>query len=87
MKMFDKKALLEALKSFVRLGLIAIVSYLLTEGVVNTLLVAILGASLSPEMRVVLSGVVISALKSLDTWLHEKDIETPLDLKSMDKLI
>lgn len=50
-----------------RLVALAIVSFLLTDGV----LVQVLGANLSPELRMQLIALLTFALKGVDRWLHE----------------
>lgn len=71
----NKDAIVEGLKELIRTSLIAVVPVLidsLSAGEVNLRLVAISAA--------------IAALRALDKILHESDVKTPLDLKSLDSL-
>ena len=75
MKKLDQNALVEGLKELVRTGLIAVIPLVidgLMAEVVNWRAVGIAGA--------------IALLRAVDKWAHQKDIETPLDLKSLDVL-
>jgi hypothetical protein len=81
MKKIDKKALLEALKEAIRVGLIAIVSYLSSEVVIDGIVVALVGDSLSLNVRLMGIGLIMSGLRALDKFLHVKKVETPLDMK------
>jgi len=61
----------EALKEFGRVALLGLVSWLLTEGVIVALVNA-LGGSLDIAARSIITGIITSALKSADKWLHQK---------------
>lgn len=86
MKKADVGALVEGLKELIRTGVLAMVSYLLTEGVLNGLIMNAVGNRLDPQLVLVLAGILTSALRAVDKWLHEMKVKTPLDLKSMDVL-
>ena len=60
----------EALKEFGRVLLLGLVSWLLTEGVIGSIVNA-LGGSLDVTTKSVLVGIITSALKSADKWLHQ----------------
>jgi len=55
-----------------RVVLLAIVSYLLTEGVVALLVNQFIGVQVGPEVRIVAVGAVTSVLRGIDKWLHER---------------
>lgn len=65
---------MEALKQFVREALrliaVAVVSYLATAGVLDQV-VRQFGGSLSPEVQVMVMGLLTITLKSVDRMLHE----------------
>ena len=87
MKKIDKKAILEGLKELIRTAVLGLISYLLTGQALQALLTSLFGAKLDPMQIAAVTGVLTSVLKGLDKWLHEKDVESPLDLKGMDKLV
>lgn len=60
-----KKALLEG----GRVVILTIVSYLLTEGVLATLIGAT-GLTIDPGVQLIIIGLLTSTLKSLDKYLH-----------------
>lgn len=64
------KALLDYSKETFRLIASALISYLLTEGVINTLVLYFSGTRLTPEMTVIITGAVTTVIKSLDRSLH-----------------
>lgn len=71
----------EALKGFAELGRVAamaLVSYLLTEGVLGTVLGAF-GFHFTPEQKLVIVGLILSVLKAVDKWLHELGKSTGSD--------
>ena len=59
----------EAIKEPGRLVLLAVVSWLLTEGA--TLIVNRLGGQLSSETKMIVTGLLISTLRGVDAYLHE----------------
>ena len=61
--------IIEGLKEGGRIILLGVVSWLITDGV--DLLLQTVGGKLDPSTKVIISGLLISALKSLDKWLHE----------------
>lgn len=62
-------SLLEALKEPARLIALAIVSWLLTEGV--GLAMTAFGAKLDDTTKLLITGILTSALRGLDKYLHE----------------
>jgi hypothetical protein len=66
----DKQAFIEGAKELGRVILLGIVSFALTEGVINTILVKI-GVFADPEIRLVIIGFLTSALRAVDKFLHE----------------
>ena len=64
------KPLIEGLKEAGRIALVAIVSWLLTEGVLNSLFVLIFKEKMSSEAILMLTGVMMSILKGWDKDLH-----------------
>lgn len=65
-----KKSFLDGLKEFARIFFLGIVSYLLTGGL-EALLKAFVGTKISPEMYLVIVGMLTTGLKSVDEWIHE----------------
>lgn len=63
-------ALLDFGKETLRLIVTALVSYLLTDGVINTIVGWLFGTRLSPEMVVIMTGAFTTVIKSLDRALH-----------------
>lgn len=59
----------EAIKEPGRLVLLAVVSWLLTEG--SSLIVNRLGGQLSSETKMIVTGLLISTLRGVDAYLHE----------------
>lgn len=62
------KNLLEAIKEPARLVALAVISWLLTEGV--GLAMAAYGAKLDTNTQLLLTGILTSALRGLDKYLH-----------------
>ena len=62
--------LVEGLKEAGRVALVAIISWLLTEGVINSLLILIFKTKLSPELVLMLTGLITSIVKGWDKDLH-----------------
>lgn len=61
--------LIEAVKEPLRLMALALVSWLITEGV--GLALKAFGAQLTPEVQLIITGALISLLRGLDKYLHE----------------
>lgn len=80
------KEFVEGLKELVRTALMGGVSYLLTGGVLQSIVTYFFSSRLSPEMIVILTGLLTSILSGLDKWNHKEGNKSPLDLKSMDVL-
>jgi len=70
------QATIESGKEMGRLLLIAIVSYLLTTGVLDTLVAFVFRTHLSPDQRLQLTGLIMLLLRALDAWLHEMGKQT-----------
>ena len=62
-----KKGLLEG----GRVVVLAIISYLLTAGVLNAIVVATLGQNIDASIQVVIIGLITSVLRAIDKFLHE----------------
>lgn len=69
-----KETTLTPIKELGRLLLLSVVSFLLSEGL--GLIIAIFGGNLSPETKILITGVLTYMLKALDRWLHEIGKET-----------
>jgi hypothetical protein len=87
MKQFDKQALLEGVKEFIRTGVLASISYLLTEGVLQGILLWLFGTNLDTVQILGLTSFLTTLFRSVDKWLHEKDVKSPLDLEVVDTLV
>lgn len=68
-------ALVEALKELIRTGVLAVIPVVIDGLIADSL-----------NLRMVWIAGAIAVLRALDKLLHEKDIETPLDLESLDVL-
>lgn len=66
----NSKSLLDALKEGGRLVLLALVSYLLTEGVLDAI-VGYFGVQLDAVTKVQIIGLATTGLRMLDKYLHE----------------
>lgn len=66
-----RKANIESLKEMARLLLMGAVTFLLTEGVINNLLITFLGTRMTAEQRLAVDGFILLALRGFDKWLHE----------------
>lgn len=66
----DVKPLVEGLKEGARVALDGIISYLLTEGVLNSIILLIFGERLPLSVIVIITGAVMSILKGWDKQLH-----------------
>ncbi len=66
----NKAAFIEGLKELGRVVVLAVVSFALTEGVLNTVLLKI-GIVADPEIRLIIIGFLTSALRAVDKFLHE----------------
>jgi len=76
MKKLDKQAILEGLKELIRTCLMAFIPLIIVGLQSNTL-----------DWKAIGISAAIAFLSGIDRILHEKKIETPLDLKSLDKMI
>lgn len=61
-----QKALLEGARVIV----LALVSYLLTEGVVAVIIEYVFGVRLDATVKTVIVGLITTVLKSIDKYLH-----------------
>jgi len=68
----------EGAKELARIIGLAVVSYLLTEGVLDSVLLSF-GIRLDPQTKVIVVGLITTVLKSFDKWLHE----TGKDMKNL----
>lgn len=66
----SKNPLWEGFKEIGRIILLAVVAYLLTDGVLSRVLLAT-GVKLTPEQVTLITGLLTTALKAVDKWLHE----------------
>lgn len=68
----EQKGRVEGVKESVRIVMLTIVSWLLTEGVVAKL-VEQFGAQLDANTRLLVTGLILSVLKGIDKWLYKTD--------------
>jgi hypothetical protein len=61
----------EAIKEPLRYIELAVVSFLLTEGLLNTLISLFFGSRLSVEFVLLITGLLTSVLRGYDKFLHE----------------
>lgn len=66
-----KKSLIEALKEGGRLLLLAVVSYVLTEGLVGMSVEYFLGTQIDITTKTQLVALLTTGLRALDKYLHE----------------
>ena len=66
----NKQSLIEALKEIGRIVLLALIAYLLTEGVLDGI-VSYFGGSLDAITKAEIIGLATTLLRSLDKYLHE----------------
>lgn len=69
------QSFIESAKEFSRIVLFAVVSWLLTEGVLDWLF-SIFGGSLDPVSKIQLIGFSTMILRTVDKYMHEKGKET-----------
>lgn len=69
-------SLKEALLEGARVVMLAVVSFLLTVGVIDQVVLAWFGANLAPQMQVIVIGLFTSVLRGIDKWLHENAKDT-----------
>jgi hypothetical protein len=65
------KPLIEAIKEPLRYILIAVVSYLLTETVIEQVILLVFGAGIDPATKLMITGLLTALLRGIDKWLHE----------------
>lgn len=78
--MFSKEVI-ESIKQFIRIALSGAVSYLLTEGVLHTIVRVTLGSRIDPTLIIIITGLGTSILSGLDKLNHENGNKSPLDMK------
>ncbi len=61
-------------KEFLRVVVLGALSYLLTEGVLNTLLDIVFGVKLDVQTKLFIVGFITSVLKGLDRQLHDSGV-------------
>lgn len=61
-------------KEFGRVVLLGAVSYLLTAGVLTTLVSILFGVKLDTQIQVVIVGLLTSVLKGVDRQLHDSGV-------------
>lgn len=64
----------KTIKEFLRVSLIAIVSYALTEGVIAGVLDATIGVRLDASAKVILVGFITALVKAVDRELHDSGV-------------
>ena len=64
---------MEILKEAGRVIFLAIVSWLLTIGVIDNILLAVVGDKLDPQYIILVVGVITSVLRGIEKELHNKD--------------
>lgn len=55
-----------------RVVLLAVVSYLLTVGVVDTIIAQTIGGKLDASLTLIITGLITSGLRAVDKFLHER---------------
>jgi hypothetical protein len=73
-----KDVLVESVKEAGRMALLGVVGYLLSAGVLESILNVVFGVSLSMEVKLMIAGFITTALKSADKWLHETAKNQPV---------
>lgn len=74
-KYTSKSASVESLKELLRIMVLTLVAYLLTEGVLINLVESISGNRLDPTQKLMFTGVMGALLRGIDKFLHEnKDV-------------
>lgn len=70
--------LIEVLKEALRVVVLAVVSFLLTDNVVNNLVVFFGGKSLEPQLVIITTGLILSILRGVEKELHSKGSKVTL---------
>jgi hypothetical protein len=73
MKKFEIKGIIEGLKEGLRIVILSVVSYLLTDGVIQTVIGWLWGGKMDATQITLVSGLVLSVLKSIDKWAYKTD--------------
>lgn len=63
--------ILEALKEGARVVILGLVSWLLTVGVLDSIIGSLSGTYFDPTTKMILVGFITSILRSIDSWLHD----------------
>ena len=69
-------AIKEALLEGGRVVLLAVISYLLTAGVIARVVVSTVGVHLDANLQLIITGAITSALRGIDKLLHEHAKDT-----------
>jgi len=64
-------ALIEGVKEGMRVVALAVVSWLLTDGVLDYLL-GLVGVNMEPTLKAQVFGLLTVSLRAVDKWLHER---------------
>ena len=68
------KESIEGVKEILRTIILSVVSYLLTDGVLNTIMILVIGERLTSAEIIVVTGLFISVLSGIDKYLHKMEI-------------
>lgn len=74
-----KDTIIKALKEAGRLIVLAVISYILTNGVVDIIVQAIAGEHLTPEIKLQMISYITLVLKAADKFIHEYGKENNID--------
>lgn len=69
----EQKGIIEGLKEGLRVVILGVVSYLITDGVVQSLIMWLFGSKMDAAQMTMVTGLVLSILKSIDKWLYKTD--------------
>lgn len=69
----------KAFKEFSRLALLGVISYFITDGVEIAVNMIGVQFKLDPSVKLIISGALTSALKSIDKQLHENEAAKPAE--------
>lgn len=71
-----KTPMVEAGREFGRLVILSVISYFLTEGIIESLLQRFFAEGMDPQMKTMVVGLVVYVLRSVDKWMHETAKQT-----------
>lgn len=63
----------EIAKEAIRVIVLAVVSWLLTVGVLDNVITAFFGTKIDPTQTILISGFITSILRGIEKQLHEND--------------